>query len=120
MTSIRALHDRLRNSDGGLVLTIGGEPLDDVDTSALEGPTLLVAPVSEALKEISSGGIVVAHLDRATVWQVVAYYLDEQTCHRLASNEIGAERIHQFVVDEGPGWHSRPVEEVFGGRSRLL
>lgn len=100
-------------------MTIGGEPLDDVDTSTLNGPTLLVAPVSDALKEVSPEGIVVAHLDRATVWEVVAYYLDPPTCQRLASEKVGVERIHQFIIDEGPGWHSRPVEEVFGGSPRL-
>lgn len=117
MTPDPALHERLRNSRGGLVLTIGGDPLDDVDTSMLSTPTLLVTPVSDALKEVSSEGIVVAHLDRADVWQVVAYYLDATTCHRVAAEAVNVERIHQFVIDEGPGWQSRPVEEV--SRSEL-
>ena len=117
VTSGSVLHERLRNSRGGLVLTPGGEQVDDVDTSGLRGPTLLVAPVSDAVKMVSDEGIVVAHVDRATVWQVVAYYLDDTTCHMLASEEVDIERIHQFVVDEGPGWQSRPVEEVFEGSS---
>ena len=115
VTSGPTLHDRLRNSSGGLVLTIGGVTLDDADIATLDGPTLLVAHVSDALKEVSSEGTVVAHLDRATVWEVIAYYLDEPTCQKLASEEVGVEGIHQFVIDEGPGWQARPVEEVFSG-----
>ena len=114
-----ALYERLRDSAGGLVLTIAGDLIDEVDTSILEGPTLLVAPVSDSVKEVSSEGVVVAHLDRAVVWQVVAFYLDAAICRRLASEDVDFEQIHQFVIDHGPGWDTRPAEEVLGESSSL-
>ncbi len=101
----------MMESSGGLAFTPGGERVDDLDTSALVVPTLLVAPVSDALKEVSSDGLVFGHFDRDSVWRVVAYFLDDRTAHILGSEGVEIAQIHQRVIEVGPGWEARPIED---------
>lgn len=112
MTTGSELYARMRASSGGLVITVRGELIDYVDTSALTAPTLLVSPVSEALKEVSPDGLVLRHIDREIAWRVDAYYLDDATSHMLGSEEVEIGRIHQRVSESGRSWQARPIEDV--------
>lgn len=112
VTAASDLHHRLRESRGGLVFTPHGELVDDVDTSTLTAPTLLVEPVNDALKRLSPDGLVLDHLDRDKVWRVVAYFLDDQTAHTLGTEAVDIAQIHQRVAEIGPGWHARPIADV--------
>lgn len=103
----------MKNSSGGLVFTVRGEVIDDADTSGLSSPTLLVSPVSEALKEVSAEGLVVRDVDRDTAWRVDAYYLDDETCHLLGSEEVEVGEIHRRVVQLDRCWQARPAVDVY-------
>lgn len=102
----------MRESRGGLVFTPHGELVDDVDTSALTAPTLLVEPVNDAVKRLSTDGRVLDHLDRDTVWRVVAYFVDDQTAHALGTEPMDIAQIHERVAEIGPGWQARPIADL--------
>ncbi len=112
MTAGSDLHARMRESSGGLVLTIDGVVVDGFDTSSLSAPTLLVAAVHDAVKEVSPKGMVVSHLDRDATWRVLAYFLDDETSHILGSEEVSVDRIHRRVTELGLDWLARPVLEA--------
>lgn len=106
------LHARMRESEGGLVVTVGGEVVEGADTSALSSPTLLVAPVTDALKKISVRGLVEGHLDRDDAWVVVGYYLDDRTSHILGSEGVRVDQIQRRVNKLVGKWAAHPADLV--------
>jgi hypothetical protein len=102
----------LSETSGAVMLGIDGESLDFLELGVPAAPTLLVAPVTDALKTVSDDGIVTGSLDRDDMWRVVAYHLDEKTARQLAEREVGLERIHQEVVDMGLTWQALPIDDL--------
>lgn len=94
------------------MVTIEGEVVEATDTSALSSPTLLVAPVTDALKKISAKGLVEGHLDRDGAWMVVGYYLDDRTSHTLGSESVEVDQIHRRVRELVGEWAAHPADLV--------
>lgn len=104
--------DLLSEASGSVVIGVDGESLDFLDLGVPTSPTLLVAPVTDALKTLSADGFVTGSLDRGDMWRVVGYHLDEETSHRLAARNIELERIHEEVVGMGLVWQASPMDDL--------
>lgn len=107
-----SIRDRLSGVSGALVLGVDGEFRDRPGLAGPSSPTLLVAPVTNALKTISADGFVTGSLNREQTWKVLAYHLDEATCHLLAKRDIQIRRIHQDVIDMGLTWQARRIDDI--------
>lgn len=112
MVDGRDLRDILRDVSGAVVLGIDGESLDSLDFGVPDSPTLLVAPIADALKTVSEDGFVTGSVDREDMWGVVGYHLDEETSHRLAEENVEISEIHRAVVDMGLIWRASPIDDL--------
>lgn len=107
-----SIRDRLRDASGAVALGVDGHVIDRPGQPEPALPTLLVAPVTDALKSLSADGFVTGSLDREEAWRVVGYHLDETISHRLAERDIGIDRIHQEVMDMGLAWQARSIDDL--------
>lgn len=112
MVASSAIRDLLGRASGAVVFGVDGEDLGFLELGVPATPTLLVAPVTDALKTLSDDGFVRGSLDRADMWRVVGYHLDERTAHRLAEKDTELDRIHQDVLDMGLVWQASPVDHL--------
>ena len=112
MVAGSAIRDLLSEVSGAVALGVDGENLAFLDLGVPSSPTLLVAPVTNALKTLSDEGFVTGSLDRGDMWEVVGYHLDETTSHLLAAREIEMEQIHQEVLEVGLTWQARPIDDI--------
>lgn len=106
------LRELLKEASGAAVFGVDGEGLDLPDLGVPSSPTLLVAPIADALKTLSEDGFVTGSLDRGDMWRVVGYHLDEKTSHRLAQENIDISQIHQEVVRLGLAWQVLSVDDL--------
>ena len=111
-----SFRDLLSEASGAVVFGVHGEYLDSLDLGVPAAPTLLVAPVTDALKTLSDDGFVTSSLDRGNMWEVVGYHLDEETSHRLAARDIEIGQIHREVIAMGLAWQARPVDDITWSR----
>jgi hypothetical protein len=95
---------RLVPPSGRLVVDCDGRPVDwavDVDSSV---PGLLVAPITEAVKQIGVG-TVVHHLSRDTMWAVEGFLLDPDVLDALPDELGSASELIEAVRVAGFDWH---------------
>ena len=111
MAASSGIRDLLREVSGAVAFGIDGESLDFLELGVPTTPTLLVAPIADALKTVSDG-LVTGSLDRGNMWRVVGYHLDEKTSHRLAERNIEMSQIHQEVVDMGLAWQASEIGDL--------
>ncbi len=112
MTAGSSIQDLLSETSGAAVFGIDGEDLGFLNLGVPASPTLLVAPITDALKTLSDDGFVTGSLDRGDMWRIVGYHLDEETSHRLASKDIEISQIHEAVLDMGLVWQARPFDDL--------
>ena len=111
MTAGSSFRGRLREVSGAVAFGVNGEDFGFLDLGVPASPTLLVAPITDALKTLSDDGFVTGSLDRGDMWRVVGYHLDEDTSHRLAARGTGISQIHQEVLDMGLAWRAQPIDD---------
>ena len=114
------IRDLLSEVSGAVAFGVDGEELDFLELDVPASPTLLVAPMTDALKSVSDDGFVTGSLDRGNMWEVVGYHLDEQTSQRLAARNIEIEQIYQEVVEIGLDWQARPINDISQSASRPI
>ena len=114
MVAESGIRGLLSKASGAVAFGVDGESLDFLDLGLPASPTLLVAPITDALKTLSDDGFVTGSLDRGDKWRVVGYHLDEKTSHRLAARNVAIDQIHQEVVDMGLAWQARVVSNLPG------
>lgn len=87
-----------------------GEALEG-DVPASSGPaTLLVGPVTDAVKR--RDGDAVVSLDRDAVWVVVGIVLDREVLQELGEDEIGAGELLEAVERLGYTWQVIPTSAL--------
>lgn len=87
-----------------------GNPFDSVDPQS-DGPaTLVVAPVTDAVKRLR--GDAVESLDRDGMWMVVAIVLDQEVLDSLGQGEMTAEELWLSVSAAGYTWEISPTSSL--------
>jgi hypothetical protein len=94
-------------ADGRVAFDTQGNPVE-IDLAIVHGPaTLLVAPVTDAVKRMSGG--VVESLDRDQMWVVEAIALEADVLVALGEVELTAEELWQAVDQAGFSWQISPT-----------
>lgn len=74
------------------------------------GPAaLLVSDVTEALKRVDGGGMVVESVDRRSMWALEAIVLNRIVLRRLAEEDVSVEGLMVAVRAAGFAWQIRPI-----------
>lgn len=82
----------------------------DIEIPADIGPAaLLVAPVTDALKEVDEQGRVLGSVDRARMWAVEAIVLNEIAVRRLQQETYTVGDLLDAVRESGLAWQVRPT-----------
>lgn len=112
MLSIAALRAHAEDEDGWVVVRVSGEIVAATTSSRFSSPTLLVAPVTDALKVVSPSGLVEGSLDRDTTWRVSGFALDASTLAALEVDRVEARDLYTAVTDLGVRWAVLPAEDI--------
>jgi len=84
----------------------GGLLTNDVPRSA--GPaTLVVTPVTDAVKRVAEGRVV-GSLERSGLWRVHAFVLNRIVLERLGTGAFEARDLIEAVVATGISWQAVP------------
>lgn len=110
--SVSSLRAQAEDRGSPLVFELDGRILASGTDAGLSHPTLLVVPVTDALKEVSGLGVVQRSLDRDEVWRVVAFCLDLPTLSELSLDSVEAADLCQAVADLGVRWEVQLLEDV--------
>jgi hypothetical protein len=98
---------RLVPASGRLLVDCDGRPVDRVVEDDTPVPGLVVAPITEAVKEIEAGTIV-HHLSRDTMWAVEGFLLDRGLLDVLPDELESASELIEAVRVAGFAWHVAP------------
>ena len=112
MLSIAALRAHAEESEGWVVVSETGETVTLTTPPGFSSPTLLVAPVTDALKVVSPSGLVEGSLNRDTTWRVSGFALDASTLAALEVDRVEARDLYTAVTDLGVRWAVLPAEDV--------
>ncbi|MGB7860710.1 MAG: hypothetical protein WBM90_09455, partial [Acidimicrobiia bacterium] len=104
MLDISALNARLAEDENWVLFDTAGAPLDLRVPRDIGPATLLVSPVTDALKTMNEDGLVVESLDRAHVWSVVGYALNRVVLKKLDHVKMSPEQLYEAVVGLRLGW----------------
>lgn len=78
-----------------------------VDADATDPAVALVAPMTEAAKQVE-GDLVVADLDRETLWVVTGFSLARGVVEALPDTELTPEALLEAVSASGWKWQELP------------
>ena len=110
MISIVRLRDRL---DGDHVsFDRWGRPVDFEIPAGLGPATMLVADVTDALKEVDFADRVIGSVDRAEMWSVGALVLDRVVLAGIDGDEMSAEELIAAVEAMGVRWAISPISDL--------
>lgn len=98
-------------SRGGVLVWADGRVVEGA-VGGLSAPTILVVPVTDALKRVSTAGVVEGSVDRDATWMIAAYYLDASTVRDLGADVGDVDTIHQMVTSTGRDWEARSLDDV--------
>lgn len=115
LLDISALNARLGEGENWVLFDIAGTPFDLPVPRDIGPATLLVSPVTDALKTMSEDGLVVESLDRANVWSVVGYALNRVVLKKLDHVNMSPDQLYEAVVGLRLGWQVKDLAEVRGG-----
>jgi len=108
MISTARLLDSLR--DGRVAFDTQGDPVE-VDVTNVHGPaSLLVAPVTDAVKRLRDG--LVESLDRDQMWVVEAIVLEGDVLQSLGEVDLTAEQLWLAVEEAGFSWQVSPTSSL--------
>lgn len=93
--------------DGRVAFDTQGNPVE-IDLAIVHGPaSLLVAPVTDAVKRMRGG--VVESLDRDQMWVVEAMVLETDVLQALGDVGLTAEELWRAVEQAGFSWQVSPT-----------
>ena len=112
MVSISALRSRLDDDTNWVVIDPQGAPLE-VGVPADVGPaTLLVGPVTDALKARGDGDDIVSSVDRDDVYAVEGFALHRVVLDRLEDVEVDTRGLFELVKTTEIAWQFKPLTEM--------
>lgn len=92
---------------GHVAFDTQGNPVE-IDLADVRGPaTLLVAPVTDAVKRLRDG--VVESLDRDEMWVVEAMVLEGDVLRHLGEVDLTADELWAAVEEAGFAWQVSPT-----------
>jgi len=109
MLTVPRLQDLAGDDQDWIVVRPTGEPVEMEIPPDVGPATLLVSPVTDALKTVSEDGSVDGSLDREAVWEVEAFALNRVVVRRLEGDEISALDLYQAVIGLRLGWMIAPM-----------
>lgn len=111
MISISDLRSEIERI-GHVVVSVEDELiLDPVVHSSLTSPTALVTPMTDALKDVTSAGVVTGPIDRGETWRVAAVYLDDRAVAVIEGDRVSARDLYESVAAAGLRWKARRLDE---------
>lgn len=90
-----------------VVVDHSGQVLEISLPKGLAPATLLVAPITEALKRVSEEGLVIESIDREQVWAAAAFALSPYVLRRLEGEFTTAQDLYQAVQKAGLVWQAK-------------
>jgi hypothetical protein len=98
------LEELLGEDQDWVVVRPGGEPVEMTIPPDIGPATLLVSPVTDALKTVSDGRVV-GSLHRDSLWAVEAFALNRVVISRLKEEEeMSPYDLHEAVSNMAFGW----------------
>jgi hypothetical protein len=107
MISTARLAERL--TDGWVAFDKHGQPLDRPIPSGIGLATMVVAPVTDALKHVDPEGVITASIDRDEIWAVEAIILNVVVLDQLGDREMSIEGLLDQVYLLGHRWDVSPI-----------
>lgn len=112
MLTFSRLEELLGEDQDWVVIRPGGEPLEMTIPPDIGPATLLVSPVTDALKTVSDGRVV-GSLDRDSLWAVEAFALNRVVISRLLGEEgeMSPYDLYEAVSSMAFAWQIAPMTE---------
>lgn len=107
MIDISTLREALVDGENWVIFDSSGDLLhDDLPRSA--GPaTLVVAPVTDAVKRVADGRVV-GSIERSGLWRVHAFVLNRIVLDKLGRGAYEARDLIEAVAATGISWQAVP------------
>lgn len=110
------MRSRVEGGSSRLVV-LGDGSFVDMDVPADFGDnTLLVSPVTDALKRVSEHGLVEGSIERDLVVRVEGIVLDAETVEELEGEELELAALIETVLGMGRVLDTRPATGLLDGR----
>lgn len=107
MISIARLRDRLE--DDRVSFDKWGDPVDVEIPPGLSPATMLVAEVTDALKDVDFADRITGSVDRTGMWSVQALVLARSVLEQLEGDEMTIEELIPAVEATGVAWSVSPI-----------
>lgn len=107
----RSVLEELLGDDDWVTVGEKGEPLGVAVPNTAGPATLLVTPVTDALKTLSAEGLIDSSVDRDTTWVVVGFALNRVVIRALADEAMTNEELLEAVGEQGLTWQWHVVTE---------
>lgn len=104
MLTVSRLQELAGKDHDWVVVRPTGESVDMEIPPNIGPATLLVSPVTDALKTVSADGFVDGSLDREAVWGIEAFVLNRVVIARLEGDEMSAHDLYGAVMGLRLGW----------------
>jgi len=112
VVSILELKQRLAGGGDWVVFDSRGDALDVAVPPDIGLATLLVVPVTDALKTITTDRLVDQSLDRDKFWAVEGYALNRVVVGRLGSSDLTPRELYDAVSELRLGWQVKALAEI--------
>lgn len=109
MVSILELKERLADGGDWVLFDSKGAELDLPVPVDIGPATLLVGPVTDAVKTTTPEGMVDRSLDRDEIWAVEGYALNRVVIDRLEPLVMTADELYEAVTALRLGWQVKPL-----------
>lgn len=112
MVSIQELKKRLADGGDWVVFDSDGDPMDLSVPPDIGPATLLVGPVTDAVKTTTPAGLVDRSLDRDDIWAVEGFALNRVVVDRLEAGVMSPDQLYEAVNALRLGWQIKSLSEV--------
>lgn len=112
MVNIIELKRRLADGGDWALFDSHGEALGVLVPPDIGPATLLVAPVTDAVKTTTSDGLVNQSLNRDDIWAVQGLALNRVVVDRLDREMMTLREIYDAVVSMRIGWQVKKMAEI--------
>jgi len=112
VVSIIELKERLAAGGNWVLVDSQGGSMDMSIPRDLGPATLLVAPVTDALKTTSCDGFVDRSLNRDDIWAVKGFVLNRVVVDRLEPIAMDPRQLYEAVSDLRMGWQVKALAEM--------
>lgn len=80
------------------------------------GPaTLLVEPVTDAIKSVDDRGLITRSLDKSDYWLIAGFVVNRDVLSALPQKDVSVGELWHLVVDQGLRWDLAEIDRDLNG-----